>query len=466
MLVEAALSGVAHSSLLDGGRGGGGGGGGLPSPVLLVEAGGVKVAVDAALLRVLVALVAVGMASLLTSRQAGSAPGPGTAALLTSPAPPVSPVPPASPGSEVPPSPSTPRLDPGSSATIEFSGSAAQLRRPSRAEGSARRLSGSGERGAELATQNGGPMLGRSGSSGALNVAAQCAEYGISSDAYLNFFDGLEYKFEETAPYLQMDSLELQTFKEFRKEVRVKLAAATNIDRHLHYTLPDDSTILKFLQADKHNTTAAMKRILDTVAWRQKIRLNDIVCSRPEGLEAYRKLRARCLMGYAHSGHPVFAERVGEYVMALNTPNARSLSQDDHLRCYVYEMGQFIAAFRGSIKHGPPVYKQVFVCDCKSLKLLAAARGIKMLSFFARECDRHFVEMVEKIYLVNISSAVTSAWAAAKQVLDPSIVSKIEMSSGNGLEQLLKIMPKDQIFVEYGGDNPAPYPHVEALRDS
>ncbi len=285
-------------------------------------------------------------------------------------------------------------------------------------------------------------------------------EFGLCTDHWLNFTAGLALSVEETAAFRAMSPSEATTFTVFKDEVRQRLAACADIDRERHFTEPDDVTTLKFLQADKYDTSRAIKRLLLTVVWRQKIDLDRLVRERPAAIETYRRLRVRRLMGHDINGRPVFVERVGEFIANLGSAQARALSPQDWIDCCVYDMAHLICAFRASVKLGPPQMRQVFIADCAGVTVVQAVKSVKLLQAMASATGPNFPEMLDSVILVNVSSVVHSCWGLVKKILDPVVVAKIQMHTTFPTAYVLRFLAKESLFAEYGGENQADYPHA------
>jgi len=290
----------------------------------------------------------------------------------------------------------------------------------------------------------------------------QCVnrEFGLTSDMWLNFYEGLDIKVEDF-PYFRMMSNEQRVvYKEFRKDFRSRLAACKDIDRMKSYVIPDEITILRFLQADKYNTRLALKRLLDTVVWRQKLDLPGLVRHMPTMLDKYRSLRVRRCMGLDKEGRPVFCERIGEFMNILATPKSKGMGLNDFLLCYIYEMGEIIKQFRESAKQGTPQWKNIYIADAQSVKFMAAIKSINLLKSFSKDVEIHFPEQAGPIFVVNSPSIVAHAMSLFRKFLDPTVVSKIQVHPGIAKEALLEYIDESVLFREYGGTNDADYPHI------
>jgi len=285
-------------------------------------------------------------------------------------------------------------------------------------------------------------------------------EYNMSHRSWLNFFDGMDVKLEDCDHFKELTDEQKEIFRAFRKQFRESFAQNHEIDHHKPYPLPSDFSILRFLQADKYDTKLALKRLTDTLIWRQNVNLHELVSSPPPKLEQYRKLRVRKYMGKDKVGRPIFVERIGEFITILSTSSGKQLTAREYIACYMYEMGQFITEFRKGAREGKVQWKMVFIADMKGVKLMSAIRSINTLKAFAKEVEIHFPEQAGPIFLINTPSVVHSAWTMAKKFLDPVVIGKIKLTQNVPTQEMLEIIDGEVLFEEYGGFNQSPFPHI------
>jgi hypothetical protein len=164
-------------------------------------------------------------------------------------------------------------------------------------------------------------------------------EYKLNSEHYVNFFEGLYSKVEELAQFQEMNEEQRAAFYKLRKEAAEHLPQSKEVDWSKHHILPDDATVLRFLQADKYSVPLALKRLADTVVWMQRMQLNTMVRDTPARLAQYRKCRSRVFLGFDLAGRPVHAERIGEFISGLPRAASLEVSHDDFLACYTCASG-------------------------------------------------------------------------------------------------------------------------------
>mmetsp|Transcript_9203 Transcript_9203/g.17387 ORF Transcript_9203/g.17387 Transcript_9203/m.17387 type:complete len:539 (-) Transcript_9203:33-1649(-) len=286
-------------------------------------------------------------------------------------------------------------------------------------------------------------------------------EFGFSSDAWLNFFAGMNAELEKQPMYARLQPQQKQIFKDFRKDFRNKLGSSTRIDRMKTYTLPDDFSMLRYLQANDFDPNVATVRLLSTVVWRQTIDLDSVVASPPKQLEQYRKLRVRQVMGVDRFNRIVVAERLGEFISAINTPLGRTIAHDDILKCYIYDTGIVIKKLREIYEErGHLGWSGVYIIDLKGTGFFSAMKCLPLFKLFAKQVDAHYPEMAGKIIIINFPSALLNLYKIVKQFLDPVVVSKLQFHSGIPTDKILEFMDESEIYREYGGTNDAPFPHA------
>mmetsp|Transcript_1390 Transcript_1390/g.2193 ORF Transcript_1390/g.2193 Transcript_1390/m.2193 type:complete len:321 (-) Transcript_1390:224-1186(-) len=284
--------------------------------------------------------------------------------------------------------------------------------------------------------------------------------YDLTESMFLNYFEGLDIAVEDLVYYKQMTDTQKGTYETFKARFAEEIKTYDGFDRSKPYTLPDDHTLLKFLQADKYNIDVAMKRMLGTIGWRQKWNISELVKNGPNGLKEYREIRVRRHMGFDKDGLPIFAERLGKFMNLLQSSKAKSISTDDLMRCYIYDMGGLIEQFRESARRGNPRWKIIYIADARHAKLMSAFKAINILRSFAKEIETNFPEQAGPIFVIHCPKIVTKAYQLICKLLDPSVVAKIRLFSNEGTQAMLERMDKATLLEEYGGTNPTEYPQA------
>ena len=112
-------------------------------------------------------------------------------------------------------------------------------------------------------------------------------------------------------------------------EMRAKLTASHS------EALVDDITLLRFLAADSFQVDLGHARLAETLAWRAKDRVDEVLAHPPSELERYRAIRVRHWIGTDREGRPVMMERIGEFM--ANAPGEdRPFSRAHWIQLYAW----------------------------------------------------------------------------------------------------------------------------------
>ena len=228
----------------------------------------------------------------------------------------------------------------------------------------------------------------------------------------------------------------------------------------------DDVTLLRFLRADKRkgcfNPEASMQRLLSALAWRKKMRSDELLASAAS--EEYEGLRVRRWMGIDHSGRPVQFERIGSF---LCSGNAKAFSAETWLSHYARDLETTFAQMRAAAAaRGAPVVSYLYCGDFAGGGGVAwhMSTIVPLLKYLAREVEAHFPEIVGTIVLFNAPRVFAGLFPMIRAFMDPITAAKIEVHSGVPKARLLELMPPHTLPSEYGGDNATPYPPTSRFR--
>jgi CRAL/TRIO domain len=286
-------------------------------------------------------------------------------------------------------------------------------------------------------------------------------EYEIAFPVYLNLYHGLDIDPNLISHYKELTPEHKTAYESFVEQVRKR----SKQEETLFLVLPDDLTCLRFLQADKYHADKALERILATLKWQQQVKLAQIMSHPPASLETYRKIRVRACMGRTKDGMPVFVERLGAFFNGIPSPEGKTLTSDDWIQCFLYELADVLKKIRENyhettVHHPdqPTTWKATWIMDCKGVSAYRAMKATSTLKLIDSVTEPNFPEMAGPIYLINVPSLVAGVWRVCKAFLDPAVVAKIQIHSGVPKDVLLERIPESVLFQEYGGTNHAEYP--------
>lgn len=156
----------------------------------------------------------------------------------------------------------------------------------------------------------------------------------------------------------------------------------------------DEVTLLRFLRADQRggvfNAAASQSRLLQALAWRKQMRLDDATLLPRH--EEYAELRVRQWVGLGHESRPVQFERLGDF---LTSGNVRAFSDDEWLAHYARDVEHTFEQMRGAAtSSGVAVRGYIFCADLEGIgigilgHLRAVVPLLKLLTKQANVC--HF----------------------------------------------------------------------------
>ena len=192
----------------------------------------------------------------------------------------------------------------------------------------------------------------------------------------------------------------LQTiFHEFKKKLMTEIDEAFNNETRF-YQVPDDFTMLRFLQADDYRIDAAIARLLSTMKWRLKTGLDEYISNPNQKLiRRYRQLRVRRVVGIDKNGCALVMERVGEF---LDSDEAfrGGLTIEQWLLCYSYDVSELLAAFREATENsGRIIHRMNFVGDLTGLSFTSAIRILPSLKVMTKHVETSFPEICKIMVL-------------------------------------------------------------------
>ncbi|GMP75882.1 hypothetical protein CsSME_00032815 [Camellia sinensis var. sinensis] len=188
--------------------------------------------------------------------------------------------------------------------------------------------------------------------------------------------------------------------------------------QHIHQGYPTE-TLARFLKAREGNVTKAhkMKPIVPTDLYR-----------------AVRDSQLIGLSGYSREGLPVFAIGVG-----LSTLDKASVHYYVQSHIQINEYRDCVILPSATKKYGRHISKCLKVLDMTGLKLSALSQ-IKLLSIISTIDDLNYPEKTLTYYIVNAPYIFSACWKVVKPLLHERTRKKIQVLSGSGQDDLLKIM--------------------------
>ncbi|PHU12909.1 hypothetical protein BC332_19839 [Capsicum chinense] len=229
---------------------------------------------------------------------------------------------------------------------------------------------------------------------------------------------------------------ELQKMKESEtvKEYSDRLLSIVN--KNMHQGFPTE-TLVRFLKARDGSVSKAQKMLVDCLNWRIDNEIDQILAKPIVPSDFYRGVRDTQLVGmsgYSREGLPVVAVGVG-----LSTYDKASIHYyiQSHIQMNEYRDRVILPA--ASKKFGRYIGTCIKVLDMTGLKL-SALNQIKLLTAISTIDDLNYPEKTETYYIVNAPYIFSACWKVVRPLLQERTKKKIQVLSGSGKDELLKIM--------------------------
>ncbi|XP_023544749.1 phosphatidylinositol/phosphatidylcholine transfer protein SFH11-like isoform X2 [Cucurbita pepo subsp. pepo] len=196
-------------------------------------------------------------------------------------------------------------------------------------------------------------------------------------------------------------------------------------------------TLERFLKARDWNVSKAYKMLLDCLNWRVDNEIDMMLTKPIIPVDIYRAVRDSQLIGlsgYSREGLPVFAIGVG-----LSTFDKASVNYYVQSHIQINEYRDRVILPFASKKYGRPITTCVKVLDMTGLKLSSLSQ-IKLLTIISTIDDLNYPEKTNTYFIVNAPYIFSSCWKVVKPLLQERTRKKIQVLSGSGRDELLKIM--------------------------
>ncbi|KAL8160822.1 hypothetical protein V2J09_012311, partial [Rumex salicifolius] len=230
----------------------------------------------------------------------------------------------------------------------------------------------------------------------------------------------------------------------------------------VHQGYPDE-TLSRFLRAREWNVSSAHKMLLDCLNWRLQNQIDSILSKPILPVEQYKAVRDSQLIGmsgYSKEGHPVFAIGVG-----LSTYDKASIHYYVQSHIQINEYRDRVVLPSATKTHGRHISTCIKILDMTGLKLSSLSL-IKLLTAISSIDDQNYPEKCKTYYIVNAPYIFSACWKLAcshlnsscpdeympssienvvKPLLQERTRKKIQVLSGCGQDELLKIMDYDSL---------------------
>ncbi|KAL3508350.1 hypothetical protein ACH5RR_027751 [Cinchona calisaya] len=206
--------------------------------------------------------------------------------------------------------------------------------------------------------------------------------------------------------------------------------------QNVHQGYPTEA-MMRFLKAREGNVSKAHTMLIDCLNWRIQNDIDNMLAKPIIPTDLYRGLRDSHLIGmsgYSKEGLPVIAIGVG-----LSTFDKASIHYYVQSHIQMNEYRDRVILPSASKKFGRHISTCIKVLDMTGLKL-SALNHIKLLTVISTIDDLNYPEKTDTYYIVNAPYIFSACWKVVRPLLQERTRKKIQVLSGSGRDELLKIM--------------------------
>ncbi|KAL8209798.1 hypothetical protein R6Q57_006530 [Mikania cordata] len=209
----------------------------------------------------------------------------------------------------------------------------------------------------------------------------------------------------------------------------------------LHRGYPTE-TVIRFLKARDGNISKAHNMLIDCLNWRNEIEIDKILSKPIVPAEFYRSVRDSQLIGmsgYTKDGRPVIAVGVG-----LSTYDKASIHHYVQSHIQINEYRDHVILPSATKEFGRHISTCVKILDMTGLKL-SHLNQIKLMTVISNIDDLNYPEKTDTYYIVNAPYVFSACWKVVKPLLHERTRKRVQVLSGCGKDDLLKIMDYDSL---------------------
>ncbi|KAL2495947.1 Sec14p-like phosphatidylinositol transfer family protein [Forsythia ovata] len=211
--------------------------------------------------------------------------------------------------------------------------------------------------------------------------------------------------------------------------------------QNIHQGYPTEN-LVRFLKARDGNVSNAYKMLIDCLNWRIQNEIDNILAKPIIPAELYRAIRDSQLVGmsgYSKEGLPVIAIGVG-----LSTFDKASIHYYVQSHIQMNEYRDRVILPSATKRFGRYIGTCIKILDMTGLKF-SALNQIKLLSVISTIDDLNYPEKTETYFIVNAPYIFSACWKVVKPLLQERTRKKVQVLSGSGRDELLKIMDYESL---------------------
>ncbi|KAL0407018.1 UNVERIFIED_CONTAM: SEC14 cytosolic factor [Sesamum latifolium] len=200
--------------------------------------------------------------------------------------------------------------------------------------------------------------------------------------------------------------------------------------------------LVRFLKARDGDISNAHKMLVDCLNWRIQNEIDDILTKPINPTDLYRAIRDSQLTGmsgYSKEGLPVIAVGVGR-----STYDKASIHYYVQSHIQMNEYRDRVILPSATKKFGRYIGTCIKILDMTGLRI-SALNQLKLLSVISTIDDLNYPEKTETYYIVNAPYIFSACWKVVRPLLQERTRKKVQVLSGSGRDELLKIMDYESL---------------------
>nr|XP_043621466.1 SEC14 cytosolic factor [Erigeron canadensis] len=204
----------------------------------------------------------------------------------------------------------------------------------------------------------------------------------------------------------------------------------------------ETEALIRFLKARDGNISKAHKMLVDCLNWRIQNEIDDILSKPIVPIDFYRGVRDSQLIGmsgYTKEGRPVIAVGVG-----LSTYDKASIHYYVQSHIQINEYRDRIILPDATKKFERHISTCIKILDMTGLKISQLSQ-LKLLTVISTIDDLNYPEKTDTYYIVNAPYIFSACWKVVRPLLQERTRKKVQVLSGCGRDELLKIMDYDSL---------------------
>lgn len=229
--------------------------------------------------------------------------------------------------------------------------------------------------------------------------------------------------------------------KQFQNLIESVDEPLKNTFETLHQGYPTEA-LVRFLKARDGNVQKAHKMLVDCLEWRIQNEIDNILSKPIVPANFYRGVRDSQLIGmsgYTKEGRPVIAVGVG-----LSTYDKASIHYYVQSHIQINEYRDRVILPAATKKFERHISTCVKVLDMTGLKISQLSQ-LKLLTVISSIDDLNYPEKSDTYYIVNAPYIFSACWKVVRPLLQERTRKKVQVLSGCGKDELLKIMDYESL---------------------